>query len=100
VLHARRIGKLAAEVCSHFLGYAHETGSPSKGKVSMPTLTEATVADGAITLGLRPTPKYALAYPAICPLILLDEVLADFGCFGVCIRRRLVTHNRSFPNSA
>jgi hypothetical protein len=63
----------------------------------MPTLTEAAVAYGAITLGLRPTPKYAFAYPAICPLILFDEILADVGCFGVWVRRRLVTHRLSFP---
>jgi hypothetical protein len=45
----------------------------------MPSLTETAVAHGTKALGLCSTPEYAFAYPAICPLILLDKILRDLG---------------------
>jgi hypothetical protein len=46
-------------------------------------LTEAAVAHGAMSLGLCPTPEYALVYLAICPRILLDKILTNVGRFRV-----------------
>jgi hypothetical protein len=66
----------------------------------MPPLTEAAVANRAISFGLCPTPEYALAYPAICPLILLDEILSNVGRFGVRGRRWIIAHLRFLPDVA
>ena len=66
----------------------------------MPPLTEAAVANRAISLGLCPTPEYALAYPAICPLILLNEILSNIGRFGVGGRGRIIAHLRFLPDVA
>jgi hypothetical protein len=85
---------------SHFLGYAHQTGAAAKGEISMPALAEATVTNGAIALGLCPAPEYFFAYPTICPLILLDEILIDLGCFGIRGRRGIIAHFRLLPKVA
>jgi hypothetical protein len=71
--------ELQTEGRPRLLGYADQAGSLTKRKIAMPSLAEATVAEGTETLGLCPAPEYALAYPAICPFILLDKVLTDIG---------------------
>ena len=84
--------RLQAERRPHFLGYADDAGSLPKGEITMPSLAEATFADGTIAFGLRPAPEYAFAYPAVCPFILIDEVLRDCRRVGVRCWRQIVTH--------
>jgi hypothetical protein len=74
-----RINELQTEGRPRLLGYADQASSLTKCEITMPSLAEATVADGTETHGLCPAPEYAFAYPAVCPFILFDKVLTDIG---------------------
>ena len=66
-------------LCTGLFGYANEARAAPEGKISVPSLAEATMAHCTVALGLGATSEHAFAQPAVRPLVLLNEILTNIG---------------------